>query len=98
MDRVKKMLEERAKRADWTRRILKQFLYALHTSEGFGEMRLLRVLLEWSEVYKKVNDPRNNMNDEMLMIDSVLEKVLPEIGMASVGREKLLDRKGKEIK
>lgn len=98
MNRAKKELEERAKRQEHTRRLLKQFLYALHVSEGFGEGRLLRVLVEWAEVYQKVNDPRNNANDEMLMIDRVLENVFPEGCMVSIGYEKLLDRKGKEIK
>lgn len=98
MTRTKKMLEERVAKADFTRRLLKQFLYALHVSEGFGEGRLLSVLITWSKVYQKVNDPKNDANDEMLMIDSVLSKVLPDIGMKSIGHEKLLDKKGREIK
>lgn len=93
-----KQAEERAKRTEWTRKLLKQFLYALHKSEGFGEQRLLRVLVEWSETYEVVNDPKNNANDEMLMIDDLLDKVIPSRFMSSIGYEKILDRKGNEIK
>ena len=93
-----KQAEERAIRAEWTRKILKQVLYALHKSEGFGEQRLVRVLLEWCEVYKFVNDPKNNANDEMLMIDGVLDSVMPPRFVASIGYEKFLDKKGNEIK
>lgn len=98
MSRLSKIAEERARDAEKTRRLLKQFLYALHVSEGFGEQRLLRVLIEWSEVYKQVNDPRNNDNDEMLMIDRVLDTTLPKRMMSAIEYEKLRDRKGKEIK
>ncbi len=90
---------ERANDIEKTRRLLKQFLYALHLSEGFGEKRLLRVLLEWSNVYSCVNDPKNNANDEMLLLDDVLDKVVPsKLITKSVGEEKLLDNKGREIK
>lgn len=98
MSRASKLAEERVRRIDDTRRIIKQFLYALHKSEGFGEQRLMRVLLEWTEVYKFVNDPKNNKNDEMLMIDSVLNKVIPPRFVSSIGYEKFLDKKGHEIK
>lgn len=93
-----KKARERAERIEWTRKILKQFLYALHKSEGFGEQRLLRVLVEWSEVYKFVNDSKNGGNDEMLMIDELLDKVIPSRFISAIGYQKLLDRKGKEIK
>lgn len=93
-----KQAEERAKKTDWTRKLLKQFLYALHKSEGFGEQRLIRVLVEWAETYEFVNDPRNNANDEMIMIDGLLDKVIPQRFMSSIGYEKFLDRKGNEIK
>lgn len=93
-----KEAKKRAERIEWTRKLLKQFLYALHKSEGYGEQRLLRVLVEWSEVYEFVNDPKNNENDEMLLIDSVLDRVIPSRFVTAIGREKLRDRKGKEIK
>ena len=93
-----KQAEERAKKTEWTRKLLKQFLYALHKSEGFGEQRLLRVLVEWAEVYETVNDPKNNENDEMLMIDGLLDKVIPSRFMSSIGYEKIRDMKGNEIK
>ena len=95
---AKKLMEERARRIDETRRLLKQFLYALHVSEGFGEQRLIRVLDEWANVYNVVKDPKNNENDEMLMIDRVLDTKIPRTVMTSIGYEKLLDMKGREIK
>ena len=95
---VKKRMEERARDIDKARRLLKQLLYALHVSEGFGEQRLIRVLAEWVEVQNFVKDPKNNENDEMLMIDRVLNTVLPETILSYIGYEKLLDRKGREIK
>lgn len=95
---VKKRMEERARDIDKARRLLKQLLYALHVSEGFGEQRLIRVLAEWVEVQNFVKDPKNNENDEMLMIDRVLNTALPETILSYVGYEKLLDRKGREIK
>lgn len=98
MSRASKLMEERARDIDKTRRLLKQFLYALYKSEGYGERRLMRVLAEWSEVYKFVNDPKNNANDEMLMIDRVLDTIIPRTVMSSIGYEKLLDMKGREIK
>ena len=91
-------MEQRARDIDKTRRLLKQFLYALHISEGFGERRLVRVVYEWSQVYEYVKDPKNNENDEMLMIDRVLDNVLPRTILSSIGYEKLLDDKGREIK
>ncbi len=98
MSKWGKLQMERVREIEQTRRILKQFLYALHTSEGFGEMRLLRVLLEWSEVYDKVNDPKNNANDEMMLIDSLLDKVVPSrLVTKSVGYEPLKDKKGRKI-
>ena len=97
MSKIIKEMEERAKNATLTRRIIKQLLYALHVSEGFGEQRLMRVLYEWTEVYKFVNDPKNDLNSEMLLIDKLLDSVLPERVMSSVGYEKLLDKKGKEV-
>ncbi len=97
MSKASKLMEERARRIDETRRLLKQFLYALHVSEGFGEQRLIRVLDEWAEVYEFVKDHRNNENDEMLMIDRVLDRVLPKTVMTSVGYEKFLDSRGKEV-
>lgn len=94
-----KALKQRAEDIEKTRRLLKQFLYALHKSEGFGQNRLLRVLMEWAEVYKEVNDPKNNANDEMLMIDRVLDQVVPSRYITkSVGREPLRDRYGRIIK
>ena len=81
-----------------TRRLLKQFLYALHKSEGYGEERLTRVLVEWAETYEIVKDPKNNENDEMLMIDRVLDRILPPRVMDAVGYEKLLDMKGNVVK
>ncbi len=98
MSRASKLMEERARDIDKTRRLLKQFLYALYKSEGFGERRLIRVLAEWAEVYKFVNDPKNNANDEMLMIDRVLDTMIPRTVMSAVGYEKLLDTRGREIK
>lgn len=98
MSSIRKQMEERARRIDETRRLLKQFLYALHVSEGFGEQRLVRVLNEWADVYEFVKDPKNNENDEMLMIDRVLDTKLSRTVMTSVGYEKLLDMKGREIK
>ena len=95
---VKKRMEERAREIEHTRRVLKQLLYALHVSEGFGEQRLIRVLYEWCETNEFVRNPKNNENDEMLMIDRVLDKVLPKSVMSAVDYEKLLDRKGREIK
>lgn len=95
---VKKLMEERARRIDETRRLLKQFLYALHVSEGFGEQRLIRVLDEWADVYEIVKDPKNDENTEMLMIDRILDKVLPKTVMSAVEYEKLLDTKGREVK
>lgn len=94
-----KMMKQRAEDIEKTRRLLKQFLYALHKSEGFGQNRLLRVLMEWAEVYKEVNDPKNDSNDEMLMIDRVLDEVVPSRYITkSVGREPLRDRYGRPIK
>lgn len=98
MSRASKLMEERARKIDHTRRILKQFLYALYKSEGYGERRLIRVLAEWAEVYKFVSDPKNNENDEMLMIDRVLDTLIPQTVMSSIGYEKLLDMKGREVK
>ena len=98
MSKLTKQAEERARKIELTRRLLKQFLYALHKSEGYGEQRLLRVLLEWSKIYKYVNDPRNNESDEMLMIDRVLNNVMPPRIISSIGYEKFLDKKGNEIK
>lgn len=98
MSKASKLMEERARDIDKTRRLLKQFLYALHKSEGYGEQRLLRVLVEWAEVYKFVKDPKNNDNDEMLMIDRVLDQVLTKTIMSAVGYEKLLDMKGRVVK
>lgn len=94
-----KIMKQRAEDIEKTRRLLKQFLYALHKSEGFGQNRLLRVLMEWAEVYKEVNDPKNDSNDEMLMIDRVLDEVVPSRYITkSVGREPLRDRYGRPIK
>lgn len=94
-----KAMKQRAEDIEKTRRLLKQFLYALHKSEGFGQNRLLRVLMEWAEVYKEVNDPKNDSNDEMLMIDKVLDQVVPSRYITkSVGREPLRDRYGRPIK
>ena len=98
MSRASKLMEERARKIDHTRRIVKQFLYALMKSEGFGEQRLMRVLQEWAETYEFVNDHRNDENSEMLMIDRILDSVLPKTVMSSIGYEKLLDNKGREIK
>jgi hypothetical protein len=91
-------MEERARKIDHTRRIVKQFLYALVKSEGYGEQRLMRVLKVWSETYDFVNDHRNDENTEMLMIDRVLDTALPKTVMSAVGYEKLLDMKGREVK
>lgn len=94
-----KAMRQRAEDIEKTRRLLKQFLYALHKSEGFGQNRLLRVLMEWAEIYKEVNDPKNDSNDEMLMIDRVLDEVVPSRYITkSVGREPLRDRYGRPIK
>lgn len=98
MSKASKLMEERARDIDKTRRLLKQFLYALHKSEGYGERRLVRVLAEWASVYKFVNDPKNNDNDEMLMIDRVLDGVLPKTVISAIGYEKLLDMKGRVVK
>lgn len=98
MNNMRKRMEQRAKDVEKTRRLLKQFLYALHVSEGFGERRLVRVVYEWSQVYEHVNNPKNNENDEMLMIDKVLDNILPKPILSSIGYEKLLNRKGEEIK
>lgn len=94
-----KAMRQRAEDIEKTRRLLKQFLFALHRSEGFGQNRLLRVLMEWAEVYKEVNDPKNDSSDEMMMIDAVLDKVVPSRYITkSVGREPLRDRYGRPIK
>lgn len=98
MSKASKLMEERARKINHTRRIVKQFLYALMKSEGYGEQRLMRVLTEWAETYEFVNDPKNDENSEILMIDRVLDNVLPKTVMSVVGYEKLLDMKGKEIK
>jgi hypothetical protein len=98
MSSIKKQMEERARRIDETRRLLKQFLYALYKSEGFGEQRLIRVLDEWADVYEFVKNPKNDENTEMLMIDRVLDTVLPKTVMSPIGYEKLLDMKGREVK
>ena len=98
MSKASKLMEERAKEIAHTRRVLKQLLYAIHKSEGFGEQRLLRVLYEWAETSEFVRNPKNNENDEMLMIDRVLDKVIPNTVMTSIGYEKLLDRKGRVVK
>lgn len=98
MSSIKKQMEERARRIDETRRLLKQFLYALHKSEGFGEQRLIRVVDEWADVYEFVKNPKNDENTEMLMIDRVLDTVLPKTVMSPIGYEKLLDMKGREVK
>lgn len=93
-----KQAKQRADDIEKTRRLLKQFLFALHKSEGFGENRLLRVLIEWSEVYQYVNDPKNNANDEMMMIDRILDQVTPSAYVAkTIGHEKLLDNKGRPV-
>lgn len=97
MSKASKLMEERARNIAHTRRIVKQFLYALYKSEGFGERRLLRVLDEWAEVYRFVNDPKNDSNDEMLMIDSILDTAIPQTVMSSIGYEKLLNTKGREV-
>lgn len=97
MSKASKLMEERARDIDKTRRLLKQFLYALHASEGFGEQRLVRVLDEWASVYEYVNDPKNDGNTEMLMLDRVLDKLLPKTVMTSIGYEKLLDSRGREV-
>ena len=98
MSRASKLMEERARDLDKTRRLIKQFLYALYKSEGFGEQRLIRVLYAWCETQDVVKDPKNDENDEMLMIDRVLDRVLPPTIMSTIGYEKLLDKKGREIK
>lgn len=98
MSKASKLMEERARNIDMTRRLLKQFLYALYKSEGYGEQRLMRVLMTWAETYKIVKDPKNDENSEMLMIDRVLDTVIPKTVMSAVGYEKLLDSKGREIK
>ncbi len=73
-------------KVDHTRRILKQMLWALHISEGFGEQRLMRVLATWSEVYKTVEkDPTN----EMLVLDDYLDEVCPTKRLTrAIGKEK----------
>lgn len=78
-----------------TRKLLKQFLYALCVSEGFGERRLMRVLLTWTEIYKEVKGA--NENDAMLTIDSILDKVMPSKYVKAIGYEKLKDSKGRII-
>lgn len=98
MPGMSKATKQRIEDIEKTRTLLKQFLYALHKSEGFGERRLMRVLYEWSEVYAEVNDPKNNDNDEMLIIDAMLDTVVPSRYLTkAVGREPLKNRKGKEI-
>ena len=98
MSSASKLMKERAMDIEKTRRLLKQFLYALYLSEGFGEKRLMRVLATWSHVYKTVRDHKSDENTEMLMIDRVLDNIIPKTYMSAVGYEKFLDRKGKEIK
>lgn len=92
--------KRKAEEVEKTRYILKQLLYALHVSEGFGENRLLRVLVEWAETQKLVQDMnKSEANDAMLMIESVLDKVLQsQFVEKTLGREPLRDWKGKEIK
>ncbi len=90
---------QHAQDVEKTRRLLKQFLYALHTSEGFGERRLTRVLIEWSETYKAVMNSEVGEMNEMLMIDRALDKVCPShIITNSIGREPFVTRRGEQIK
>lgn len=100
MHNYKKEQRRKAEEIEKTRYILKQLLYALHVSEGFGENRLLRVLLEWAETQKIVQSAnKSEANDALLMIDSVLNKVLPsQFVEKTLGKEPLRDWKGKEIK
>lgn len=87
---INKKAIEHAKDVEKTRQLLKQFLYALHKSEGYGQERLLRVLLTWSETHKIVNDPKNNKTDEMLMIDRILDEVCPSrLLTLAIGKEKI---------
>ena len=78
-----KAREERQKLIDLTANNFKIFLYALHRSEGFGENRLLRVIEECLEVAKLTN----YNNEDMLVIDRVLGKVLGEEEIKSIGLE-----------
>ncbi len=101
MSRYNKEFIKRANEIELTRRVLKQLLYALHVSEGFGSYRLLRVLYEWAETQDMVKKSSNlsEQNDEMLMIDKVLDNVLPSRFVQDViGSEPLRDTKGREIK
>lgn len=84
-----------ARDVETVRRLLKQFLYALCVSEGFGEKRLMRVLVTWTEIHDKVETDQNN---EMMLIDNVLDRVIPSRYVEAIGYEPLKDRKGRIIK
>lgn len=90
-----KSATKNAYEVELTRKLLKQFLYALCKSEGFGERRLMRVLLTWTEVYKEANG--KNENDAMLTIDSILDRVMPSKYVKAIGYEKVKDSKGRAI-
>lgn len=94
---IKRTIDENIE-ADRNRAIIKQFLYTLYVSEGFGEKRLLRVLLKWADTYAWVNDPKNDKNDVLLKIDSILDSVMPPSMVKAIGYEPLKDKYGRVIK
>lgn len=80
-----KAREHKKRMVDLSVNNLKIFLLALMRSEGFGERRLIRVLYEFCEL---ANESKYD-NDEMLMIDSIIEKVIGKQMMENIGYEEM---------
>ena len=78
-----KKREKINERKDLITNTIKIFLLALRHSEGFGKNKLLRVLYE----YTQLQNEANFNNDEMLIVDRELEKVLGKEVIDSIGRE-----------
>lgn len=97
---IRKQYKENLKENELARRFLKQMLYTLHISEGFGRDRLLRVLMEWTEQQNKIINASTEIKSDMLIeIDTILDTVMPSKFIDDVtGREKLRNKKGKIIK
>ena len=88
----------RAEDRELVRRVLKQLLFALHKSEGFSTMRLMRVVLEWTEVQEFVNSgSKEDQSDKLIEIDRILDELLPSKFVSAIGREKLKNWKGENI-
>ena len=82
-NRVKKAASLKHTKSD-----LKLFLLALIRSEGFGEKRLMRVLYEFCELMEETN----YNSDEMMIVDSVVEKVLGKDVMKCIGYEPFITK------